>query len=108
MTAKIKYLTAATAIALMTASSAFASEVETGGRVVNVGVVGENAVNVANGSESTAEQNIGTISISGDSVLSVGSDLVNVGVVGRNAVNVAFGFKSEATQNIGTISVESE
>ena len=106
MTAKIKYLTAATAIALMTASSAFAGEVETGGRVVNVGVVGENAVNVANGSESTAEQNIGTISISGNSV--VGSDLVNVGVVGRNAVNVAFGFKSEATQNIGTISVESE
>ncbi len=102
MTTKIKYLTAVAAIALMTASSAFAGEIEVGGNAVNFGVVVGNAVNLALGEETVAEQNIGVVS--GDSdVVAIDGNLFNFGIVGGNAVNVAFGLKSTACQDIGSI-----
>ncbi len=104
MTTKIKYLTAVAAVALMTASSAFAGEIEVDGNLLNVGVVTGNAVNVSTGFLSNAEQSIGAIS--GDSDISVDGNLLNVGVVTGNAVNVATGFLSDACQEIGAIGNE--
>ncbi len=101
MTTKIKYLTAVAAVALMTASSAFAGEIEVGGNALNVGVVAGNAVNVAAGFLSKADQSIGAIS--GDSDVTIGGNLLNVGVVAGNAVNVSTGFLSKSCQEIGAI-----
>jgi len=101
MTAKIKYLTAAAFVALMTTSSAFAGEIEVGGNALNVGVVTGGATNVSSGFLSRAEQNIG--SISGDSDVKVGGNLLNVGVVTGAATNVSTGFLSKACQEIGSI-----
>ncbi len=101
MTAKIKTLTAAALIALMTTGSAFAGEIEVGGNLLNVGVVTGNAANISTGFFSKADQAIGVIS--GDSDVDVGGNLLNVGVVTGNAVNVATGFFSKACQEIGAI-----
>ncbi len=108
MFAKFVSLPVAAAIGLISAGTAFGADLEVGGNAVNLSIVGQNAVNLAFGAGSSAEQNIGTISISDDAGLFVGGDLVNVGVVGQNAVNLAHGFESTATQNIGTISVAGE
>lgn len=98
---KIKVLTAAAALAVMTVGSAFAGEIEVGGNALNVGVVTGNATNVAAGLVAHAEQSIGAVS--GDSDVKIGGDLLNVGVVTGNATNVAAGLVAEACQEIGSI-----
>ncbi len=101
MTAKIKTLTAAALVALMTTGSAFAGEIEVGGNLLSVGVVAGAATNVSVGFLSKADQAVGVIS--GDSDLSVGGNLLNVGVVTGAATNVAVGFMAESCQEIGAI-----
>ena len=102
MTTKIKTLTAAALVALMTTSAAFAGEIEVGGNLLNVGVVTGAATNTA-GFLAKASQSIGVIS--GDSDLKVGGNLLNVGVVTGAATNTA-GFLAEACQEIGAIGKE--
>ena len=101
MTAKIKYLTAAAFVALMTTSTAFAGNIEVGGNALNVGVVSGAATNVAAGFLSKADQAIGVVS--GDSNTKIGGNLLNVGVVSGAATNVAAGFLSTACQEVGSI-----
>ena len=104
MLSKIKVLTAAAALAAMTAGSALAGDIEVGGTALNVGVVSGAATNVSTGFLSKAEQSIGAVS--GDSNVKIGGDLLNVGVVSGAATNVATGFLSEACQEIGSIGNE--
>lgn len=61
MTAKIKTLTAAALVALMTTGTAFAGEIEVGGNLLNVGVVSGAATNVAVGFMAESCQEIGAI-----------------------------------------------
>jgi hypothetical protein len=98
---KIKHITFAAFVALMTTSPAFAGDIEAGGNLLNVGVVTGAATNISAGFLSKADQAVGVIS--GDSNVKVGSNLLNVGVVTGAATNVAAGFKSEACQEVGSI-----
>lgn len=101
MTSKIKILTAAAFVALMTTGTAFAGEIEVGGNALNVGVVSGSATNIAGGAFTKADQAIGVIS--GDSNTKIGGNLLNVGVVTGAATNAAVGIKSEACQEVGSI-----
>lgn len=98
---KIKHITFAAFVALMTTSPAFAGEIEIGGNALNVGVVTGSATNIAAGLFSKADQAVGVIS--GDSNTKVGGNLLNVGVVTGAATNAALGIKSEACQEVGSI-----
>lgn len=97
MTSKIGILTAGSIAALVFASPAFAGNVEVGGNLVNVSVVG-NATNKASGLGSKATQSIGSI---GENV-KVGGSIKNVVVVGE-AVNLAKGIGSKAKTYIGSL-----
>ena len=97
MALKIRILTASTLAALVIASPALAGNVEVGGSLVNVSVVG-NATNKASGIGSRATQSIGTI---GDNV-KVGGSVRNIVVVDK-AVNLATGIGSKAETYVGAL-----
>lgn len=97
MAIKIEILTASTLVAFVFASPVFAGNVEVGGSLVNVSVVGS-ATNKASGIGSRATQSIGTI---GDNV-KVGGSVRNVVVVGK-AVNLAKGIGSKAETYVGAL-----
>lgn len=101
MTAKIKYITTAAFVALMTTTAAYAGTIEVGGNALNVGVVSGAATNLSMGLNSKASQAIGVIS--GDSDTKVGGNLLNVGVVTGAATNLSMGLGSKACQEVGSI-----
>lgn len=97
MTAKIKLIAVASAIALMSASSAFADGIEVDGNLTNITVV-KQSTNLALGAHSTAKQSIGSI---GGNV-EVGGSIRNITVIG-DAVNLAAGIGTEAEMLVGSI-----
>jgi hypothetical protein len=97
MTLKSGILTASILAVLVAASPSIAGNVEVGGNLVNVSVVG-NATNKASGIGSRATQSIGTV---GDNV-KVGGSVKNVVVVGE-AVNLAKGIGSKAKTYVGAL-----
>jgi hypothetical protein len=99
MFSKIKYLTAAAFVALMTTSAAFAGDIEVGGSALNVGLVTGAITNTA-GFLATAKQGVGVVS--GDSNVKIGGSLLNVGLVTGAATNTA-GFLATACQEVGAI-----
>ncbi len=90
-------LTAGALAVLAFGSPAYAGNVEVGGNLVNISVVGK-ATNKASGFGSKATQSIGTV---GDNV-KVGGSIKNVVVVGET-VNLAKGVGSKAKTYVGAL-----
>jgi DNA-binding transcriptional regulator YdaS (Cro superfamily) len=88
----------AVAVALMSATSAFAQDVEINGSRVNQNVTANNNSNIASGLDSVARQAFGAIS---DAEIR-GSTVVQ-NVTANNNRNVASGRDSEACQEFGVI-----
>ena len=97
MTALLKLIATASAVALISAGPAFADGVEVGGAVTNIVVV-KQASNLALGVNSTAKQSIGSI---GNGV-EIGGNLSNVTIIGET-VNLAKGIGSKAEVSAGSL-----